>query len=153
MLDASFELAPRGRGETLRALAALLEALTQIDEGQVDELPPLLESGVRYVFDGSRDDCGSQRDKWRDARTVYRLRAGDCEDVATWLAAELRRRGDTGARAVPFYVSGRLVHVVVVAGDGSIMDPSIALGMPRPPGLTVDSMASAVAGALIEIGR
>lgn len=148
MLDVPFELAPRTRTETLRALGALLEALTQIDGDQVSALPPLLRSGVRYVFRPGRDTCGQSFDRWCDARTVVAQRHGDCEDLASWMAAERRAAGDPRARAVPFYVNPTLIHVVCVTGSGEVLDPSIALGMPIPPGMTIADFTPRVAGAL-----
>lgn len=100
------------------ALPLYLRALTLIDRVQLRllNIPPLYQSGVRYKRE--RGD----REVWRTCWAAYRRRAGDCEDLACWLAAE------TGGRAVP--VRTRIGwHIVTRLPDGRIEDPSKRLGM------------------------
>lgn len=118
--------------ETIRALAAMLEALTVINVDQVGELPDLYSAGIRYVSEVRRDSRRRSigaTELWCDARTVVKNRAGDCEDLSSYLAACLRVHGGIRARAIPFYVRPGLVHCVCVLPDGQIEDPSVVLGM------------------------
>lgn len=87
------------------------------------ETPALLRSGVRYAA----EPRGSER--WQTIPEVLELKRGDCEDLASWMVAELRARG---MRANPWPISrdGRMWHVVVKLPDGRTFDPSAALGMP-----------------------
>lgn len=146
-----FSIAPIGDAETLRAVGALLDALTTIDLDQVSRLPPVMESGVRYHFRPGKDACGISLDHWRDARTTFAQREGDCEDLASWLAASLIVAGQP-ARAVPFAATPTLIHVVVWSG-GRILDPSRALGMPMPPGVSVSDFRARVMRALSILDR
>lgn len=90
-------------------------------------LPPLYASGVRY-----RRERG---ERWMDAARVAAVGHGDCEDLASWRAAELRLAGD--AHASPVFTvrhlpgGRRLFHVIVRRGDGTTEDPSRLLGMGR----------------------
>lgn len=86
-------------------------------------LPPLYASGVRY----RREPRG--RERWQLAPETYRRGVGDCEDLATWRAAELQLAGIDAQAAV--YQTNRRgqLHVVVALPDGSVEDPSRVLGM------------------------
>lgn len=87
--------------------------------------PPLYRSGVRY-----QRQLG--RERFLPIPLVMSKRAGDCDQLACWRAAELQEQG-IKARAVPRFVSPRMMHVVVVWPDGRVEDPSRKLGM-RGPG-------------------
>ena len=131
-------------------LRIALEALTQINEWHLREairigkpFPRLYDSGVRY-----EEEPPGQED-WLDIPTLYRLRKGDCEDLGCALAAE--RRVYDGIPASPYIKSKfipskqlllagyprrdlpregiHLVHDRTILPDGSIEDPSKALGM------------------------
>lgn len=106
-------------------LSALLEGLTRANELLIQRygLPSLYESGVTY----RREPRG--RERWQLAPDTLRFGVGDCEDLATWRAAELRL---DGVHAWPYvYRAGpRTLHVVVRTADG-IEDPSRVLGMGR----------------------
>lgn len=105
-------------------LAALLEGVTRASAILIDRLdmPPLYASGVRY----RREPRG--RERWQLAPQTEALGYGDCEDLATWRAAELRLDG-IAARPVVYRSGPRQLHVVVALPDGSIEDPSRVLGM------------------------
>lgn len=109
----------RGRREILAALEEhVRRAVRDLDASR---LPPIYASGVRY---SSRD----QNERWQlPSETMARGR-GDCEDLATWRAAELRRVGEP-ARVVVRRTGPRVLHAVVQRGDGRIEDPSRRLGM------------------------
>lgn len=105
-------------------LEALLEGLTAANSRLVEVLglPPLYASGVRYA----REPRGAER--WQLAPVTLRLGRGDCEDLATWRAGELRASGrDAWARVVR--TGPRQLHVVVELASGDIEDPSRVLGM------------------------
>lgn len=84
--------------------------------------PALYKSGVRY----EREPRG--REVWRTVPQVLAAGWGDCEDLAAWRAAELRRLG-VPARAVAIRTGRRRFHAVVQLPDGSYEDPSVKLGM------------------------
>ena len=84
-------------------------------------IPPLYKAGVRYMR-----QYGPER--FRTCLQVLQLRGGDCDQLACWRAAELQEQG-IAARAVPYRVTPRVMHVVVVFPDGRREDPSKRLGM------------------------
>lgn len=104
-------------------LAALLEGVTRASAILLrnDDLPALYESGVRY----RREPQG--RERWQLAPHTYHFGYGDCEDLSTWRAAELRVAG-YAARPVVYRSGPRTLHVVVVTPWG-VEDPSRVLGM------------------------
>jgi hypothetical protein len=104
-------------------LEALLEGLTAANARLITllGLPPLYESGVRY----KRERKG--RERWQLAPQTAKAGIGDCEDLATWRAAELRLDGvDAWPRVVR--TGPRTLHVLVETDDG-YEDPSRVLGM------------------------
>jgi transglutaminase-like putative cysteine protease len=71
------------------------------------------------------------RERWQTAAETYRLGQGDCEDLAVYLAADLRHRG-INARVVIKRVNPRLRHALVLARVGeriALIDPSKKRGM------------------------
>lgn len=98
-------------------------------------LPLLYRSGVRY----KRDTCkapgvpGACERFLSPLQVLREGKAGDCDDLSPWLAAEriLGRGGprDRKARAIAIRSPGVGWHVVVRRGDGTIEDPSKVLGM------------------------
>lgn len=107
------------------ALAAALEGLVRVNETMLARrrFPPLYMSGVRY----RREPRGGE--DWQTADRVLARMAGDCEDLAAWRAAELRVYGGEHAIATVKRTGPRMWHAVVLRADGSIDDPSRALGM------------------------
>jgi transglutaminase-like putative cysteine protease len=85
------------------------------------QLPPIYEAGIKY---SARDP----EERWQLPSETFARRRGDCEDLAVWRAAELRVRGEH-ARVVVRRTGPRVLHAIVVRGDGSIEDPSRRLGM------------------------
>jgi hypothetical protein len=110
-------------------LQALLDCLVQIDIiylRQHPETPPLYEAGVRY----RREPLGAER--WRAIPHVIAARAGDCEDLGSWLTAQYILAGETSCRAISKgrkTARGWLYHILVLRADGTIEDPSRVLGM------------------------
>lgn len=113
------------------ALDCLLECLVQINLDHLrrfPQTPGIYESGVYYV----RQAPGVE--DWQHIKDVMRLGHTDCKVLACWRVAELRFRGEAGAR-VGYYFQrmadgNYLYHMVVVRGDGSVEDISANLGMP-----------------------
>ncbi len=112
---------PASRG----TLNAALEGLVGVNECILRrwEYPRLYESGVRY----EREQQG--RERWRRVDEAMAAGVGDCADLAAWRAAELRVRRGEPARAIVYRSGKRRFHAVVQRADGSIEDPSRALGM------------------------
>lgn len=115
------------RGE--RGLNACLQALMELDVTALKSgvFPALYASGVRY-----RREPLPVREQWKTVPAVLRDGHGDCEDLATWRAAELVVTGQDPAARPVLVRTGRGWHVVVRRGDGSTEDPSRLLGMGRP---------------------
>jgi hypothetical protein len=116
--------------------SAALEGLTSLDEAILRAspgLPRLAVAGVRY----SKEDTS----KWRTIDDILSGRNGpkmaaDCEALAPWLAAERRvYDGDADAQVLVYPSGGNKFHAVVLRGDGTIEDPSVALGMKAPAAL------------------
>lgn len=95
-------------------------------------VPPLYESGVRY-----KREPGT-REWWQNVMDNIADKQGDCEDLATHRAAELRVGGIIAgvpypARAVCIRTGRKTYHAIVEHPDGHFEDPSRALGMKAPP--------------------
>lgn len=106
-------------------LAGAVEALAR-HNATLGPLPRLYTAGVTY----QRERRG--REEWRDAREVLASGTGDCEDLAAYRLAERWDIGDRGARA-EVRGAGPMKHVYIRRGDGTVEDPSVALGMRPPP--------------------
>jgi len=88
---------------------------------------PLYRAGVVY-------DRRDADERWQlPAETAARGR-GDCEDLASWRVAELRRAGERDARVIVKRTSPTVLHAMVRRANGRIEDPSRRLGMARPDG-------------------
>jgi hypothetical protein len=84
-------------------------------------LPPMYAAGVRY-------DRRDAHERWQLPSETFARKRGDCEDLASWRAAELRLRGENATVGVR-RTGPRVLHAVVIRGDGSVEDPSRRLGM------------------------
>lgn len=128
----SFDVIPDGYKTVV--LDHLLEALIMSNVAYLLTHPgtPLLyASGVRYELEPDG------RDEWQDIPDTLERRTGDCEDLASWLVAERRVRGEVGCKP---HISVSLMpnrageqvttyHICVLHQDGVIEDPSRRLGM------------------------
>lgn len=94
-------------------------SLVQMTERQ---LPPLYGGTIRYA----REPIG--RERWQTAEETAARGAGDCEDLAAYRVAELRRQG-IAATILIRVVRPDLWHVLVQWPDGRTEDPSAKLGM------------------------
>jgi hypothetical protein len=113
-----------------KSLSYYLHALYLIDCLYLQlhpEAPKIYEAGVHY------EEEPPGREDWQDIPTSVRRKNGDCEDLASWRAAELCVR--QGIRAYPTFIwkvrpSGAyLYHIQTTYPDGSVEDPSRRLGM------------------------
>ena len=93
-------------------------------------VPLLYSSGVRYREE-PWNARGARIEEFADIPTVYARKWGDCDDLAPIRVAELRAMGEPAKIRISWKTlpSGRLFHVTVRRGDGSIEDPSKILGM------------------------
>lgn len=110
-------------------LLRLLSALVSLDQAEIRtrRLPRLYAAGVRYQREQRR--LGQPED-WKTFTALLRDGFGDCEDLASARVAELREIDKI--RAIPWLLKkpgSRTWHVVVRYPDGTIEDPSKALGM------------------------
>ncbi len=108
----------------IEELESLLEGLVRLNLSQLRRglCPPLYQANVRY----RREPAG--REDWQSALRTYRIGYGDCEDLASYLAASYRLVG-VQARAKVKDIRPGLKHVVCELPDGTIEDPSAKLGM------------------------
>lgn len=108
-----------------RVLAAALEGLVCANCALMEKspLPPLYSTRVRYQPEPPRT-----QEQWQTAPQVLQSGYGDCEDLASYRAAELRMRGEP-ARVRVVRTGVRRWHAIVQRGDGAIEDPSRRLGM------------------------
>ena len=85
-------------------------------------------------------------ERWQSVREVWATMGGDCEDLASAVAAELTVNG-IPARPVVYRVRPGLVHVVTqIEGTGELFDPSKVGGMgeTKSGGLWFDPQAARV---------
>jgi hypothetical protein len=120
-----------------QTLGAALEASTQvaqreIEAGDVPDIYEAIDSGSviwrpepqKQGFEGF--DLPSQ---------VVKRGWGDCDDLAPWLAAQLRDSGDDpDAEAIVYQSGPERWHAVVQRGNGDVDDPSRWAGMGKPGG-------------------
>lgn len=124
------KLAIPDRHVTPEALEAVLEATMLANEsairsGEVPALSDALSRGLKWkpepFTDGEHFDMAEQ---------VATRGWGDCDDLAPWLAGELRASGDDeGARPRVYKTGPDRWHVVVQTSDNKILDPSKWAGM------------------------
>lgn len=113
-------------------LNAALEATTLANEsllhaGEAPLATEAIKAGVKWkpepFHDGEHFDLATE---------TYERGWGDCDDLASWLAAELRSTGaDPGAKAVVKRTGPSRWHAVVQLSDGTVVDPSEWAGMPK----------------------
>lgn len=126
------------------AFVAALEGLVRLNERLIMDaagrggFPKLYASGVRYKRE--------PEEVWKHVQATLHDGWGDCEDLASWRAAELRvSNEDPGASVITYKSRPRTWHAVVLRGDGRIEDPSRVLGMraTRPGPRTIDDIPHA----------
>lgn len=95
-------------------------------------LPPLYESGIRYVREDEPADPHPnfpKIERWQMADVLSVTKRGDCEDLCLYRVGWLRAK--LGDQAAFFRLTnrGNMWHVTVRRADGVIEDPSARLGM------------------------
>lgn len=116
-----------------KKLLFMLEALIQTNLIYLRSHPntPLLyESGVRYKSEIERH--GFSKEEWFDIPHILERGEGDCEDLACWRVAELRKSGVRAKAAVKgktIAPTVTLFHVLTQWPNGRLEDPSKKLGM------------------------
>jgi hypothetical protein len=116
-----------------QTLGVALEAATRYAQADIarGDIPPLeraIESGLRWRPEPPGEES------FDPPSLVISRGWGDCDDLAPWLAAELRESGqDPLARAVAVR-SGPDTWHAVVESRGEILDPSAWAGMPGGTG-------------------
>lgn len=90
------------------------------------ETPNIYESGVRYRL----QEIGIEQ--FRPIPLVLRAGEGDCDQLATWRAAELRERHKIKALPEVKQMGKRVFHVFVRLPNGKVEDTSARLGMAVP---------------------
>lgn len=110
------------------AIEAVAEGLVRLNmvlfefaEDKGVSVPELYESGIVY----RREKPGNEW--WEsalDALGVVTMKSGDCEDLASYRAAELRYFEGEPARVVILTTPRGSFHAVVRREDGTIEDPS-----------------------------
>lgn len=139
---------------TPEALEAALEATTLANEQAIlrGEVPPLTEAirkGVRWkpepYTDGEHFDL---------SHVVAARKWGDCDDLAPWLAGELRATGeDPGARSRVYQSGPDRWHVVTETSDGEILDPSRWAGMGKKSSPSVSGVSGMTARPFARTGE
>lgn len=140
---------------TPEALEAALEATTLANEQAIirGEVPPLTEAiskGVKWkpepFTDGEHFDL---------SHIVAARKWGDCDDLAPWLAGELRATGeDPGARSRVYKSGPDRWHVVTETSDGEILDPSRWAGMgKKKSGPSVNGVCGMIARPFARMGE
>ncbi len=107
------------------ALRAALEELCAYNEAYLSlqpKLPDIYKTKVYY----KSEPPGEER--WLTYPVLLSTGFGDCEDLACARVGKLRQMGEKKAKP-HLYHKGNLWHVMLKRADGSIEDPSAALGM------------------------
>ena len=126
-------------------LNAALETSTRANQrllaaGEAPSIREAISGGLRWrperFSDGEHFDLSS---------LAAQRGWGDCDDLAPWLAAELRLRGDPGARAVVRRSGPSRWHALVQTGQGELVDPSRWAGMKSRRDLRGTSIQSPMA--------
>lgn len=126
-------------------LNAALETSTRANQrllaaGEAPTIREAIQGGVRWkpepFTDGEHFDLSS---------LVAQRGWGDCDDLAPWLAAEMRLRGDPGATAIVKRSGPSRWHALVKDGQGKILDPSVWAGMKRRADLSGTSIQKPMA--------
>lgn len=105
---------------------------------RLHKVPPLYRAGVRYMEEPLNilKLGGSPAERVEDFALIPAIIErgwGDCDDLAPWRCAELRKHGEHAKIRIQWkrhpQSGAKIYHVLVRRGDGSIEDPSLKLGM------------------------
>lgn len=112
-------------------LGIALEAATRLAQHDMSmgDIPPI-EDAIRQGIEWQPEPEGDE--SFDKPSTVLHRGWGDCDDLAPWLAAEMRETGfDGGASAIAIPSGHRTWHAIVKTSDGQLYDPSLWAGMPH----------------------
>ena len=124
LLQPKIYLATRDWEPVLNALAEV--SMVQRRAGEAPSIFDAAKSGrVRY-----RKELPGHED-WQTAAETFARGWGDCEDLAIWLAADLRLAGKNAARVVVRRSRGGNGWHALVHDGTKLRDPSKVLGMGR----------------------
>lgn len=110
-----------------RAFAALVRSVLRrlvvlnTEARLAGRVPPLYRSGVRFLPEPEWPE------RFRDAERTFALGRGDCAQLAAWLAADYRAKGENATLAVRWPKGRKTFHVLVRRADGRLEDPSSVL--------------------------
>jgi hypothetical protein len=114
------------RGMPPSRWSALLERLVRESVRERERgTPALADTPVIYQREPDRHEI------WQTAQATLERGHGDCEDLAIWLAADVRVAGMNG-RVIVKPIRPGLRHAIVLAGHGfswKLIDPSRVRGM------------------------
>lgn len=112
-------------------IAAALEASTVANEALArrGSLPDI-ERAIRDGHVVWKPEPFSDGEHFDLAPEVLRRGWGDCDDLAPWLAAQMRHEGEN-ARAIAIRSGPTRYHALVEREDGQLVDPSRWAGMGR----------------------
>lgn len=146
-------LAIPDRHVTPQSLEAALEATTlanqsAIESGELPDITDAIKQGVKWkpepYTDGEHFDLGQQ---------VAARGWGDCDDLAPWLAGQMRASGeDEGARPRVYQTGRNRWHVVVETSDGTILDPSEWAGMRKSKSRNVSGVSGTISRPMAKPG-
>ena len=115
---------------TAETLGIALEAATRlaqhdVREGRVPDLEQAISEGLHWQPEPPGDES------FDPPVVSYERGNADCDDLAPWLAAEMREKGyDDGAESFAVRSGPRTWHALVRGSDGTVYDPSRWAGMP-----------------------
>lgn len=113
------------------AIKPLLEALVTVNQLYLltHHVPDIYESGVVY----REEPKGLGYEDFAPIPTILSRGWGDCDDLAPWLCAQCRMKGEKAKIRIQWKTlrpkGSKLFHIVVRHEDRSIEDPSAKLGM------------------------
>jgi hypothetical protein len=115
-----------------KTLGAALELATLANEGLSarKQLPSFFDALEKRAFRWKPENF-SDGEHFDLAPTVLARGWGDCDDLAPWLCAELRKMGQE-CRPIAYKSGTGTWHAVVEMADGRILDPSVWAGMKKP---------------------
>jgi hypothetical protein len=136
-----FDVDSSNQDEAARLLIDLFELLCPRAQKEAKALPPLYQSGIKYVSQDPRA-CA-----FRYPKDVYERKGGDCKQVVLWRMGECRNAGihvkpriiwlADKAKEGKFVAHAQLRHPTGKEHDkqkpeGDVEDPSYNLGMKAP---------------------
>lgn len=112
------------------SLGVALEAATRIAQHDFRAGLPSIQDAIDAGVEWRPEPPGDE--SFDPPSTVLDRGWGDCDDLAPWLAGEMRETGyDPGAQAIAMRSGPRTWHAIVKGSDGQIYDPSKWAGMPH----------------------